>query len=61
MQKSQIYLIAVIDAILFIAFAYQMITSPSWLTFAILAVVGLNFIQLKGMYDKIKLKEEKKS
>ncbi|EOS59911.1 hypothetical protein C815_01934 [Firmicutes bacterium M10-2] len=60
MQKNQIYLIAVIDAVLFIVFAYQMITSPSWLTFAILAVVGLNFVQLKGMYDKIKLKEGKK-
>ncbi len=60
MRKNQIYLIAVIDAVLFIVFAYQMITSPSWLTFAILAVVGLNFVQLKGMYDKIKLKEGKK-
>ncbi|WP_273171552.1 hypothetical protein, partial [Dubosiella newyorkensis] len=59
MQKNQIYVIALVDVILLIAFAVQMYRSPSWLNGAILVVVGINLIQVKGMYDKAKQKEEK--
>ena len=45
MQKNQIYLIAVIEAILFIAFAFQMVTNPSWTNLAILVVLGIGFVQ----------------
>ena len=57
--KNQIYLIAVIEAILFIAFAFQMVTNPSWTNLAILVVLGIGFVQLKDMYDKAKQKEDK--
>lgn len=59
MQKNQIYLIAVIEVILFIAFAFQMVTNPSWTNLAILVVLGIGFVQLKDMYDKAKQKEDK--
>lgn len=59
MQKNQIYVIALVDVISLIAFAVQMYRSPSWLNGAILVVVGINLIQVKGMYDKAKQKEEK--
>lgn len=59
MQKNQIYVIALVDVILLIAFAVQMYRSPSWLNGAILVVVAINLIQVKGMYDKAKQKRRK--
>mgnify|MGYP001055053305 FL=1 len=59
MPKAQIYLIGIVELIVFASFAYQMVVSPSWLNFAVLIVMGISILQLKGPLDKAIEKEKK--